>query len=122
MGRPERINTRNVAFTFTCVRCGTCCKDEGIVFFSADEIRRAADYLNIGERDFIERYLFYASGGYAHRVNEHNACAFLEKNICVINEVKPEQCKSFPYWREYVAHDGTLNNFNRKCRGIFCKK
>jgi uncharacterized protein len=122
MRKPERINKGNAAFSFTCVRCGTCCREEGIVFFSPDEIRRASDYLNIDERDFIEQYLFYAAGGYAHRVKEHSACAFLKNSKCIINEVKPEQCTSFPYWREYVANDGTLKNFDRKCHGVFCKK
>jgi len=122
MRKPKRINKCDAAFTFTCARCGKCCRDEGIVFFSPDEIRRASEYLNIGERDFIERFLFYTSGGYAHRVKKDSACVFLNNNVCSINGVKPEQCESFPYWSQYVASDGTLENFDRECRGTFRKK
>jgi len=35
------------AFTFTCTTCGSCCCEEGYVFFSNQEIESCADYLGI---------------------------------------------------------------------------
>jgi Fe-S-cluster containining protein len=48
------------------------------------------------------------------------ACVFLENHQCLLHDVKPEQCRTFPFWNEYIGKDGDLINFNRKCGGTFC--
>lgn len=105
-------------FTFSCTCCGQCCSDEGIVSFTLNEVRRAAEYLGMTRGDFIDRYLEKSGRSYVHVVDKGESCRFLENRKCVINEVKPRQCATFPFWKEYVDRDGKLVNFDRHCAGI----
>jgi Fe-S-cluster containining protein len=108
-------------FDFKCVRCGHCCRNEGSVRFSDNEIIYIADYIGVNPRELKERYLSFTSAGYVHHVLDGQQCAFLRKNICSINSVKPNQCRTFPYWKEYIGEDGNLINFNRSCNGMSIK-
>ena len=47
---------------------------------------------------FIERYtrLRVDRRGLSIIDREDHSCIFLEKNSCVINDVKPQQCRDFP--------------------------
>jgi uncharacterized protein len=113
------MNKRNPNFEFECKGCGSCCREEGYVFFSKSEIRKAAKLLEVSEEKFIRSYLIPFDGEFAHVVLKNGRCVFLQKdNRCAINSVKPRQCKSFPYWDEYIDARGDLVNFNRPCPGV----
>ena len=109
---------KKLNFTFSCTRCGNCCSDEGVVSFTMKEVRRAAEYLGIERGEFIDRYLEKSGRTYVHVVDKGECCRFLENNKCVINDVKPEQCATFPFWKEYVDRRGKLVNFDRHCAGV----
>lgn len=104
-------------FTFACVKCGECCKEPGYVLFTKEDIKNAAKYLGIKKQDFVNKYLKKAYGAFVVEVLEDEPCLFLKKDKCSINDVKPEQCQTFPYWEEHVDENGNLINFNRKCPG-----
>jgi uncharacterized protein len=110
------------AFTFTCTTCGSCCCEEGYVFFNSHEIELCAEFLGISTYSFKKKYLTKISSRYAHEVKKNSSCVFLENSKCIINDQKPEQCRTFPYWEEYIGIRGELVNFDRPCRGIFIKK
>ena len=108
-----------VSFEFECKGCGICCREEGYVFFSKSEIRSAANLLDVTFDEFIEQYLVPFEDGFVHVVMAKGRCAFLRTdNRCDINSVKPRQCKTFPYWAEYINTTGKLINFNRPCPGV----
>ncbi|HNX58059.1 MAG TPA: YkgJ family cysteine cluster protein [Spirochaetota bacterium] len=109
---------KKLNFTFSCTCCGNCCSEEGVVNFSGKEVSRAAEYLGMTRGEFINRYLEKSGRSYVHVVDKGKSCRFLEKRKCIINEVKPEQCATFPFWKEYVDRDGKLVNFDRHCAGI----
>jgi Fe-S-cluster containining protein len=110
---------KNQNFEFECKGCGICCREEGYVFFSNSEIRSAARLLDTTPDKFIKNYLVPFEDGFVHVVLRHGRCAFLQNdNRCAINNVKPRQCKTFPYWEEYIGADGNLVNFNRPCPGV----
>jgi uncharacterized protein len=111
----------NNNFDFKCVHCGHCCRNEGIVHFTDNEITDIADFIGITPREFKERFLSFSSIGYAHHVMQGEQCIFLKNNLCAINSVKPRQCSSFPYWKEYIGKDGNLKDFNRHCSGIILR-
>ncbi|MEK6795022.1 MAG: YkgJ family cysteine cluster protein [Spirochaetota bacterium] len=104
-------------FSFACKRCGQCCRDRGFVYFSRDDIRRAAKSLRIGEKDFMKGYLFRRGRQSFIKVGD-DGCPLLTANGCRIQDGKPEQCATFPYWKDYVDEDGRLINFDRDCPGI----
>lgn len=109
---------KQISYSFSCKRCGTCCREEGVVYFSKADISRASKLLDMPQKDFILRYLVFSSDGYFHTVTKRKACAFLKNNSCIINEVKPRQCSTFPFWKEYMSKDGTIVRFDRPCPGM----
>jgi len=113
--------TRSGPFSFKCVRCGICCRENGFVYFLRDDIRRAAGFLGQTVSAFTKKYLIKTSGGWAVTVTSRKPCIFLSESGCVINDAKPKQCGTFPYWKEYVGPDGMLKDFDRPCPGVTTK-
>ncbi len=88
---------------YLCQRCTNCCRWPGFVRLSNAEITRISSYLGISEFDFIQRYtrLRPQRNGLALLDNDTNgACIFLNGKDCLIQPVKPDQCRAFPNgWR-----------------------
>jgi len=42
---------------FQCLQCGNCCRGEGFVSATEDEVREMADYLHLAIEDFRNRYI-----------------------------------------------------------------
>jgi len=91
----------NVPENFKCLRCGACCMWEGPVRVSDAEIKEIAAHLSITEDEFISRYTCLAPDRKSLSIIEKpdGSCFFydMEAKACVINDVKPEQCRNFPY-------------------------
>ena len=86
---------------FQCRCCGACCRiKDGIVRVSPDEIARIAAFLGMSEADFIanEAELAPDRKGLILRSHPDGACVYLtDDNLCRINPVKPDKCRTFPY-------------------------
>ena len=70
------------------------------------EIARLADFLELGEHEFIQRYarLTQDRRGLALQEKPDGACVFLAGNDCAVQSVKPQQCRDFPnLWRHPEA-------------------
>lgn len=95
-------------FTFNpaaCSQCkGLCCNGEkGNIWVNKKEIIAIADFLKTDPKVFISNYL--RKIGYRYSIKElktgdNYACLFFDnkKNGCSIYDVRPEQCKTFPFW------------------------
>ena len=85
---------------FKCRMCGACCRiKDGIVHVSDAEIARIAAFLGMGEAEFIERETEVAPDrkSLILKSRPDGACAYLtDDNLCRINPVKPEKCRTFP--------------------------
>ena len=85
---------------FKCQMCGACCRiKDGIVRVSDAEIARIAAFLGMGEAEFIERETEVAPDRKSLMLKSHldGACVYLtENNLCRINPVKPDKCRTFP--------------------------
>ena len=86
---------------FHCRCCGACCRiKDGIVRVSDAEIARIAACLGMNEDDFIARETELAPDrrGLVLKSRADGACAYLTSdNLCRINPVKPDKCRTFPY-------------------------
>lgn len=85
-----------------CQRCTACCRWPGEVKVSEVEIRAMAGYLGVKESLFIERYtrLRQDRRGLALTEQADGACVFLQGTNCIVQPVKPQQCRDFPNrWR-----------------------
>ena len=83
---------------YHCQRCTACCRWPGQVKVTEDEVSQIAAYLGMEEVDFIQRHtrLRRERNGLALNDKANGECSFLQGNDCVINAVKPQQCRDFP--------------------------
>jgi Fe-S-cluster containining protein len=103
---------------YECQRCTNCCRWPGFVKIDDADISRLAAFLEMDEREFIERYtrLRQYRDGLALTDKPNGECVFLEGRDCAVQPVKPRQCRGFPNewnfpgWREVceaVEHPAT---------------
>ncbi|NGX56412.1 MAG: hypothetical protein K1060chlam5_00651 [Candidatus Anoxychlamydiales bacterium] len=45
-------------------------------------------------------------------------CVFLKDKKCLIYEVRPKQCKNFPFWKSNLTDKKSWENLKRECPGI----
>jgi len=83
-----------------CLKCANCCKNYSPRFKTPD-IKRIAKHLKMKEGDLINTYLYIDSEG--DYVLRSKPCPFLgTDNFCSIYEVRPSDCRRFPYTDEDV--------------------
>lgn len=105
-----------------CADCqGKCCKGEsGHVWINEHDVDRIGQFLELNKVDFIQRFV--------NRVNNRlvlkercggsdYACIFFDENEnkCSIYPVRPEQCRTFPFWEFFKRHKDEVV---RECPGI----
>lgn len=92
---------------FECVKCGACCKWEGVVVLTPEDIKRIAEHLSVNESEFLEEYT-KKHGKDTVLINkpESSSCIFLKDNECSVWDVKPKQCADFP------------KRFDKRCPGF----
>ena len=85
---------------FQCKRCGLCCKWEGPVRVSEQEIDAIADFLHIPVQDFNRDHTVLAPDrrSLSLKEKEDGSCVYYddEEKSCILQSVKPQQCKDFP--------------------------
>ncbi len=94
-----------------CDECGgKCCTGEsGYIWITEEEAVAVASFLLMDIKSFAGKYLFQANNRLSIREKEYNggyACVFFdekEKN-CSIYNVRPTQCRTFPFWDYYKTH------------------
>lgn len=92
---------------FKCHRCGNCCRGNGYVDMTPDDIDRAAGFLGITVEEFRQEYCIDLFDQTILRDQEDDlkSCIFLfedEEGLagCRIHGEKPTQCAGFPFlWR-----------------------
>ena len=86
---------------FKCVMCGNCCRWSGYVRLREKEVDAIAEFLDMDVSDFIEQYTRLTDDrrGLSLTEKDDGSCIFFneEESSCDINDVKPVQCRNFPY-------------------------
>jgi Fe-S-cluster containining protein len=90
---------------FECHRCGNCCRGDGHVVLTPDDLARLAARFELTEEAFAARYTWRREDGAVCLVDQGDAlrsCVFLTaENTCEVHHTaKPTQCQGFPMkWR-----------------------
>lgn len=110
---------------FECCGCGDCCSGpgEGYIWITQPEVKFVADFLKITENKLRQEYL--------NRVNlrttiiEHAStkdCIFLKRidgeKKCLVYPVRPNQCRTWPFWTDNLSSPGAWNKATERCNGI----
>ncbi|MEA4862799.1 MAG: YkgJ family cysteine cluster protein [Victivallaceae bacterium] len=85
--------------SFRCVRCGNCCRWYGPVRVDASEIADISAFLELLEADFIRDHTTLTADrrGLSLLEKSDGSCEyFSEEAGCLIQPVKPRQCRDFP--------------------------
>jgi Fe-S-cluster containining protein len=89
--------------TFQCIKCGNCCRPHGYVRLKEGEAELIAGYEGMDILQFVKECARLTDDRTSLSLNEKTdgSCIFLAgDNTCVINDVKPRQCRDFPgNWR-----------------------
>jgi Fe-S-cluster containining protein len=106
-----------------CARCqGNCCIGEsGYIWINNQEIEEFAKSFGISKKEFIDKYLYKV--GYRYSIKEFEyapnqfACIFfdMEKRQCSAYELRPTQCRSFPFW-DYFKDN--ITEVQKECPAI----
>jgi Fe-S-cluster containining protein len=110
---------------FECQQCGNCCAgpDEGVIWISKPEIEKLAEHLGqtIAEvrKKHLKRY------GFRYSIKENPCskdCVFLAElngsRGCTIYNVRPAQCRNWPFWASNLKSPNHWNAAAIKCPGI----
>lgn len=98
--KPETHGSRRfgVKVLYDCQRCTACCRWPGQVKLSEAEVSALAQFLNRSEFDFIQEFTRLRADrlGLSLIEKANGDCIFLEGNVCLVQAVKPQQCRDFP--------------------------
>lgn len=120
---------------FECRQCGRCCSGpgEGYIWVSSDEIDAISNFLQIKAAEFKDRYCYRVGRRYS--LNEQQPskdCIFLSVSSngssdsdnnssgkgCRIYQVRPLQCRTWPFWKENLRSKNTWEHAAKHCPGI----
>lgn len=110
---------------FECTECGQCCSGpgEGYIWVTKPEIEFIAKHLKMAPEELHQQYL--RREGFRTTIIEHETtkdCIFLRKvggrKVCVIYEVRPNQCRTWPFWACNLTNPRAWNEAGRTCPGI----
>jgi Fe-S-cluster containining protein len=127
---------------FTCTQCGNCCTGgPGFVWISPEEIARLAAFLKITPAETVERYCRKIDGRWSLKEFRNAAgnydCVFLKeekvavpggaaggrsavltRRRCGVYDVRPLQCRTWPFWPENLWSRKTWDHAARRCHGM----
>lgn len=105
-----------------CQNCsGKCCIGEsGYIWVSQEEINAIAEKLSLSKATFINNYLLKIRYRFTIKEIAYQGgyrCVFfdMDKKMCRIYEVRPKQCRTFPFW-DYFKEN--MNEVVTECPGI----
>ena len=110
---------------FQCRKCGNCCSgpNEGYIWITKPEIRLLADFLTTSIKQLYSKSLKKA--GRRTTIKEQSVtkdCIFLQKisscKGCLVYSVRPNQCRTWPFWSSNLLTPNDWNMAARKCPGI----
>ncbi|MFI4911332.1 MAG: YkgJ family cysteine cluster protein [Sedimentisphaeraceae bacterium JB056] len=106
---------------FECVQCGNCCSgpEEGYIWISEREIEMAADELGMSKEQFAQQYTKVECGDVT-LVEEKTTkdCIFLSNKCCGIYKVRPNQCRTWPFWDMNLESPEDWGWASSRCPGI----
>ena len=109
---------------FSCTQCGKCCKGRTNVYVNDAEIAEIADYLQIKSDDeFLNKYTYQTKQGDQNLISlkskkEKKECIFLNNKVCSIYDVRPTQCRTYPFWPNHLIGQAEWSAESLRCEGI----
>jgi Fe-S-cluster containining protein len=108
---------------FECQQCGNCCSGvPGYVWVNDEEALAIAAFLKMPIEAFAKKYLRKVGKKVSLIELPNYDCVFLtrsEKGIgCSIYPVRPEQCRTWPFWHYNLESPDDYIENTKRCPGI----
>lgn len=103
---------------FECQRCGRCCRGEpGVVWVNKKEIDKISLFLGIAKNVFAKNSLRSINDRFSLLEYGNGDCIMYD-NGCKIYDVRPCQCRTFPFWKSNLENRSEWEKLKRTCPGV----
>lgn len=106
---------------FGCRQCGRCCTGEpGYVWVTNEEIARLAKAVHLPQSLFEERFVRLVRGKKKSLIELPGGDCVLfdpQKRGCRVYDVRPVQCRTWPFWDQNIDTPNSWKKTARFCRG-----
>ncbi len=104
---------------FECTRCGKCCSGfPGFVWVNNEELQAIADARGEPLEEVIGLYTRMVHGRRSLRDNLKDDCVFYDPAVgCTIYEVRPRQCRTWPFWESNLQTPKDWERTTQVCPG-----
>jgi len=105
---------------FACQGCGKCCGGApGYVWVDENHLAEIARFFGISAAEFRGTYVRDLWRGMSLREKADYDCVLLdEKGRCMAYEVRPIQCRNWPFWPSNLASPEAWQEAAERCPGI----
>ncbi|NQT20462.1 MAG: YkgJ family cysteine cluster protein [Planctomycetes bacterium] len=118
-GKAPKTPWYSAGLRFACLRCGDCCRGEpGFVWVTHNDINAISESLDMAARQFEARYVRKAHGRFSLVELDNGDCIFWSREGCKIYAVRPLQCRTFPFWPEYLRSAHAWGAVQKRCPAI----
>jgi uncharacterized protein len=121
MAKKEKWYAAGLAFE--CTQCGNCCSGPpGYVWLTKEEIAGIAKRLGTKDGRLGKEYVRRVGLRFSLTERADGDCVFLKREngrtFCGIYEVRPLQCRTWPFWKDNLRSEESWNRANETCPGI----
>lgn len=110
---------------FECTGCGRCCGGgPGVVWVDRKEIELIAAKIEVSHEQMWGKFIRRVPGNRVSLTEQPNGdCVFLRRNSdgsrsCVIYDIRPQQCRTWPFWGQNLRSLSIWNFTTHNCPGI----
>ncbi len=102
---------------FDCKMCGECCRGEGGVFVTAEELERISSFLRMTSEAFLDQYCDRRNGKIYLATGDDGVCLLYDHG-CGIHPVKPTPCRQWPFFDAMMKDPANLEVAKHNCPGV----
>lgn len=104
---------------FECTRCGNCCTGEpGVVWVNDGEVAAIAERLGEPVEQVEAVYTRIVGRRRSLRERVNGDCVFWDrKQGCTIYDIRPRQCRTWPFWESHLASPEAWQRVQKSCPG-----
>ncbi len=105
---------------FDCTRCGRCCRGPGNVWISDSEIEALARLTGRSVEAFRKIQVRRLGGReLVLRQKRNRDCVFWDESKgCSVYSARPQQCRSYPFWKANLRSEDDWKPEQRSCPGV----